>query len=284
MKKFIEKIKNNQKVVIIVGIVLVISLALIIIIPKIFPKKHEISTDNPSIREFENYLKDSIKPFTEETIKDFITSTDNIATVGTNYWGVMYTSDIHDDIKILYALSRLFYDDSNLISYMLEKGMFDSDSKLGEVKLSIKFINKVLNAKFVDTKIKEDTILTSGFFYGISAVLCDSNYCTISIKNTYESGSDSDGMYKNSASQLVKTSDGYEVTEEYYFMEFQLTGEMKFGVYDNAFKDTTYCETNIFSMSYTNFTLPESCDNMTRFNKVKFNFDKNYKFISKENL
>ena len=67
-------------------------------------------------------------------------------------------------------------------------------------------------------------------------------------------------------------------------MEFQLTGEMKFGVYDNAFKDTTYCETNIFSMSYTNFTLPESCGNMTGFNKVKFNFDKNYKFISKENL
>ena len=208
MQKFIGKLKEKKKIVIIVGIVLVLVVALIIIIPRLFPKKPEISTDNPTVYEFENYLKDSIKPFTEETVKDFIESTDNIATIGTSYWGVMYTSEIHDDIKILYALSRLFYDDSDLISYMTNKGMFDSDSKLGEVKLSIKFINKVLNAKFVDTKIKEDTILTSGFFYGISAVLCDSNYCTISIKNTYESGSDSDGMYKNSASQLVKTSDG----------------------------------------------------------------------------
>ena len=60
MKKFIEKLKNNKKLVIIIGIVLVILVALIIIIPKIFPKKHEISTDNPSVREFENYLKDCL--------------------------------------------------------------------------------------------------------------------------------------------------------------------------------------------------------------------------------
>lgn len=284
MKKFIEKIKNNKKIVIIVGIVLVIFLALIIIIPKIFPKKHEISTDNPSIREFENYLKDSIKPFTEETIKDFITSTDNVATVGTNYWDVMYTSDIHDDIKILYALSRLFYDDSDLIDYMTNKGMIDGDTGLGEVKLSLKFINKVLEAKFVDTKINKNAIYTNGFFYGISTIICDDSYCVISIKNEHTSGNSSDGMYKNDDAEIVKTATGYEITDQFYFMEFQLSGDLKFGVYDNAFKDTVYCETDLFSMSYTDFTLPESCGNMTGFSKVKFSFDKNYKFISKENL
>lgn len=284
MKKFIEKLKNNKKLVIIIGIVLVILAALIIIIPKIFPKKHEISTDNPSVREFENYLKDSIKPFTEETIKDFITSTDNVATVGTNYWGVMYTSDIHDDIKILYALSRLFYDDSDLINYMSEKGMFDGDTGLGEVKLSLKFIDKVLDAKFVDTKIEADTILTNGFFYGINAVICDSNSCVISISTNNDSGNSSDGLYKNSDAEIVKTSSGYEITDEYYYYEFQFSGEMKFALYDNAFKDTTYCETTMYSMILTDFDVPESCKQERIFNKVKFDFDKNYKYVSKENL
>ena len=72
MQKFIGKLKEKKKIIIIVGIVLVLVVALIIIVPKLFFKKHEISTDNPTVYEFENYLKDSIKPFTEETVKDFI--------------------------------------------------------------------------------------------------------------------------------------------------------------------------------------------------------------------
>ena len=64
MQKFIGKLKENKKLIIIVGIVLILVVASIIIVPKLFPKKHEISTDNPTIREFEKYLNDSIKPFT----------------------------------------------------------------------------------------------------------------------------------------------------------------------------------------------------------------------------
>ena len=75
MQKFIGKLKEKKKIIIIVGIVLALVVALIII-PKLFFKKHEISTDNPTVYEFENYLKDSIKPFTEETVKDYIESTD----------------------------------------------------------------------------------------------------------------------------------------------------------------------------------------------------------------
>ena len=284
MQKFIGKLKEKKKIVIIVGIVLVLVVALIIIIPRLFPKKPEISTDNPTVYEFENYLKDSIKPFTEETVKDFIESTDNIATIGTSYWGVMYTSEIHDDIKILYALSRLFYDDSDLINYMATKNMFDSNTGLGEVKLSLKFIDKVLNAKFVDTKIKENTILTSGFFYGINTVICDTRYCSISINPNTSSGASSDGIYKNSDGEIIKTSDGYEITDEYYYYEFSFSGAMKLAIYDNAFKDTTYCETTIAGLIYTEFDVPQSCKEERNFNKVKFNFDKNYKFINKENL
>ena len=284
MQKFIGKLKEKKKIVIIVGIVLVLVVALIIIIPRLFFKKPEISTDNPTVYEFENYLKDSIKPFTEETVKDFIESTDNIATIGTSYWGVMYTSEIHDDIKILYALSRLFYDDSDLINYMATKNMFDSNTGLGEVKLSLKFTDKVLNAKFVDTKIKENTILTSGFFYGINTVICDTRYCSISINPNTSSGASSDGIYKNSDGEIIKTSDGYEITDEYYYYEFSFSGAMKLAIYDNAFKDTTYCETTIAGLIYTEFDVPQSCKEERNFNKVKFNFDKNYKFISKENL
>ena len=57
MQKFIGKLKEKKKIVIIVGIVLVLVVALIIIIPKLFFKKPEISTDNPTVYEFENYLK-----------------------------------------------------------------------------------------------------------------------------------------------------------------------------------------------------------------------------------
>lgn len=283
MKKFIEKLKNNKKLVIIIGIVLVIFLVLIIIIPKIFPKKHEISTDNPSVREFENYLKDSIKPFTEETIKDFITSTDNVATVGINYWGVMYTSDIHDDIKILYALSRLFYDDSDLINYMTNKGMFDGDTGLGEVKLSLKFIDKVLDAKFVDTKIEADTVLARGMFYGINAVICDDTYCEIAINSTTSTDSESDGIYKYAGETVNKTSNGYDIEGEYYYYEFSFSGTMKFALYDNAYKTKVYCETNMYSIIYSG-DVPSSCKEEATFNKVRFNFDKNYRYIDKENV
>ena len=284
MQKFIGKLKENKKIIIIVGIVLVLMVALIIIIPRLFPKKHEISTDNPTIREFEKYLNDSIKPFTEETIKDFIESTDNVAELSSSYWGVMYTSEIHDDIKILYALSRLFYDDSDLVTYMNNNGMFDYSNNLGEVKLSLKFINKVLNAKFVDTEIAKNTVLTSGFFYGINTVVCDDTYCIISIKTNTNSGNKSDGLYKNSNASVVKTANGYEITDEYYYYELEFSGAMKFALYDNAFKDTTYCETTIYGMIYSDFDVPSSCKQDRTFNKVKFNFDKNYKFISKENL
>ena len=284
MKNFLNKIKRHKKEILIIGIISIILVVLTIVIRNIFPKKNEISTENPTIKEFENYLKDSIKPFTEETIKNFIESTDNVGTVDSNYWGIIYTSPINDDIKILYALSRLFYDDSDLINYMATKNMFDSNTGLGEVKLSLKFIDKVLNAKFVDTKIKENTILTGGFFYGINTVICDTRYCSISINPNTSSGASSDGIYKNSDGEIIKTSDGYAITDEYYYYEFSFSGAMKLAIYDNAFKDTTYCETTIAGLIYTEFDVPQSCKEERTFNKVKFNFDKNYKFINKENL
>lgn len=279
------KINFRDKRTIILSILLGLLLIglIIFICGKVFHKDKEITPDDPTTKEFENYLKDAIKPFDEDTIKDFISSTDNLVTVDEFYWGALYTNDISDEIKVLYTLSRMFYKDSNLINYMTGAKMFD-DSGYGNIELSIKFINKALNAKFKDTKIEKNATLTDGFFNGINMVVCDEDNCMISISKNNTTGASSDGVYTTKNASLEKVSNGYTYTAEYYYYIMQLTGEMKFGVYKNAFKEETYCETSLVDLYLTNNKLPEGCQNGVNYPKIRYNFDKNYRFINSEIL
>ena len=138
------KINFKDKKTIIISILLgLILISLIIFIcTKVFNKDKELTPDDPTTKEFENYLKDAIKPFDEDTIKDFISSTDNVANVDEIYLATTHSADIDKEVKILYTLSRMFYNDSDIVHYMSGANMFDEDTELGNVKLSIKFINK----------------------------------------------------------------------------------------------------------------------------------------------
>lgn len=278
------KINFKDKKTIIISILLgLILIGLIIFIcTKVFHKDKELTPDNPTTKEFEDYLKDAIKPFDEDTIKDFISSTDNVVTVDEIYWGSTYSEDIPLNVKILYTLSRMFFDDSNIVDYMSGNNMFDETTELGDVKLSLKFINKAIAAKFKDTKIEKNTVITDGFFRGVNAVICGDEYCIIPISKSQSKGNDSDGIYNNELSELTKTSDGYEITAEYYYFEIQLSGEMKYNLYDNAFKDTVYCETSIPEMNILGGKLPSRCNDNIDYNKIKYTFDKNYKLVKSE--
>ena len=66
------KINFKDKKTIIISILLgLILISLIIFIcTKVFHKDKELTPDDPTTKEFENYLKDAIKPFDEDTIKD----------------------------------------------------------------------------------------------------------------------------------------------------------------------------------------------------------------------
>lgn len=280
------KINFKDKKTIIISILLgLILIGLIIFIcTKIFHKDKELTPDDPTTNEFENYLKDAIKPFDEETIKDFIGSTDNAVTVDEIYWGATYNDNIVDNVKILYTLSRMFFNDSNIVDYMVGANMFDETTELGNIKLSLKFINKALAAKFKDLTIEKNTVITDGFFRGVNAVICGNTYCIIPISKNQSNGSNSDGLYKGESEELKSTSSGYEITTKYYFLEVQLSGEMKYGLYDNAFKTTTYCETSIPEMSILNGKLPSRCKEDINYNQIKYIFDKNYRFIKSEKV
>lgn len=280
------KINFKDKKTIIISILLgLILIGLIIFIcTKVFHKDKELTPDNPTTNEFENYLKDAIKPFDEDTIKDFIGSTDNVVTVDEIYWGSTYSEDIPLNVKILYTLSRMFFDDSNIVDYMTGANMFDETTELGDIKLSLKFINKALAAKFKDTKIEENTVITDGFFRGVNAVICGDTYCIIPISKMQSNNNNSDGLYKSELDELQSTTNGYEITAKYYFLEVQLSGEMKYGLYDNAYKTTAYCETSIPEISILNGKLPSRCTEDINYNQIKYIFDKNYRFIKSEKV
>lgn len=285
MKEFIKK---HKKVFIIIGIVILLTLVGVILANTVFKTNKDdiINPDDPTTNEFEKYLKDSIKGFDEDSIADFVTSTDNVGTVSGIYWGAMYSSSIGDDLKILYSLYSLIYRDSDLINYLTGADMFDEDTGTADISLSIKFINKVLDAKFKDTKIEKNTVLTE-FFKGINLVYCEDESCMISVSNSIESGSESDGSYENTDSSFNKVSGGYEYTTSYYYSEIQFDDEMKFGIYDNAMKTTTYCETTLTDiLSFNQSKITENCkvDGTFTYAKVKYNFDKNYKFINSEEV
>lgn len=276
--------KNKKTIIISILIGLILIGLIIFVIFKVTHKNKDLTPNNPTTNEFENYLKDSIKPFDEDSIKDFIGSTDNIASVDEIYWGAMHTDDIDDNIKILYTLSRMIYKDSTLIHYMSGANMFDEDTNLGDVKLSLKFINKALNAKFKDTKIKENTVITDGFFNGINAVICDDTYCIIPVSKTADSNNESDGIYETTYTDLSKVSGGYEITGSYYYSEFNMDGDMTLGVYNNAFKEKTFCEISFWDVYLTNGSIPDECKQENEYDKVKYSFDKNYHFIGSETV
>ena len=178
----------------------------------------------------------------------------------------------------------MFFNDSNIVDYMVGANMFDETTELGNIKLSLKFINKALAAKFKDLTIEKNTVITDGFFRGVNAVICGNTYCIIPISKNQSNGSNSDGLYKGESEELKSTSSGYEITTKYYFLEVQLSGEMKYGLYDNAFKTTTYCETSIPEMSILNGKLPSRCKEDINYNQIKYIFDKNYRFIKSEKV
>lgn len=275
------KINFKDKKTIIISILLgLILISLIIFIcVKIFHKDKELTPDDPTVKEFENYLKDAIKPFDEDTIKDFIESTDNISSVDNFYWGANYTGNITSDEEILYTLSRMIYKDSNVIDYMTGADMFNEDSGLADVKLSIKFINKAVAAKFKDVTIEKNTVITDGFFNGINAVICDDSYCIIPVSKTTSTGNNSEGLYGSNKGSLEKTSSGYELTAETYYYEMSFSGVMTLGIYNNEFKDVTYCETSMAELYLGDLKTIEACKDI-EFQKVKYTFDKDYRFIS----
>ena len=280
------KINFKDKKTIIISILLgLILIGLIIFIcVKVFHKDKEITPDNPNVKEFEDYLKDAIKPFDEDSIKDYIDSTDNTIDVDEIYWGANYTGNDSNILKVFYTLSRMIYDDSDLISYMTGAGMINQDTHLGEVKLSIKFINKALAAKFKDTKVEKNTIANYGFYKGINAMFCDSDNCTIKVSRESTTEKSSSGVYQNEKEDIVKTSSGYEITLKYYYYELSLTGAMDIKIYDNAAKGNIMCDTNIITMAYGDVDISTLCGENIVFNKVKYYFDKNYKFIKSEIL
>lgn len=282
--------KDKKTIIISILIGLILIGLIIFICTKIFHKDKELTPDNPTTNEFENYLKDAIKPFDEDSIKDFISSTDSTGTVDEIYWGATYSDDINTNVKILYTLSRMFFNDSDLIKYMAGANMFDKDTELGTVKLSIKFINKALAAKFKDLKMEPETIITDGFFRGVNAVICDDTECMIPISMvdyTDEEDSDdenADGTYESEKGSLEKTSSGYEIFAKYYFNVMQFDGDMKYGVYDSAFKEKVYCETTLPEIYISNGRVLEDCKNTEGMPSIKYTFDKNYRFIKSENV
>lgn len=275
--------KDKKTIIISILIGLILIGLIIFICTKIFHKDKELTPDNPTTNEFENYLKDAIKPFDEDSIKDFISSTDDITNVDEIYWGAIHSDNIDDNIKILYTLSRMIYKDSDLITYMIGANMFDEDTNIGEVKLSLKFINKAISTKFKNTTLKENTNITDGFFNGVNALICDDTYCIIPISKKNDSLSESDGTYESDYEELTKTSNGYEIVGSYYYTEFSMEGDMKLGLYDDAYKGKTYCEVSFWNIYLGDNELPEECKNDDGYNKIKYTFDKNYRFIKAEN-
>ena len=279
------KINFKDKKTIIISILLgLILIGLIIFIcVKVFNKEKELTPDDPTTKEFENYLKDAIKPFDEDTIKDFISSTDNVNNVDEIYLASAHSANIDKEVKILYTLSRMFYRDSDIIQYMSGANMFDSDTELGTVKLSLKFINKALAAKFKDITIDPNTKISEGFFRGINAIVCDDTYCIITINKTVEIENDSDGVYESVFEDINKTNDGYELIGKYYYSEFSMEGDMVLGVYNNIFKEKTFCEISFWDVYLSNGNIPEECQKENEYDKIKYYFDKNYRFIGSEN-
>ena len=279
------KINFKDKKTIIISILLgLILIGLIIFIcVKVFNKEKELTPDDPKTKEFENYLKDAIKPFDEDTIKDFISSTDNVNNVDEIYLASAHSANIDKEVKILYTLSRMFYRDSDIIQYMSGANMFDSDTELGTVKLSLKFINKALAAKFKDITIDPNTKISEGFFRGINAIVCDDTYCIITINKTVEIENDSDGVYESVFEDINKTNDGYELIGKYYYSEFSMEGDMVLGVYNNIFKEKTFCEISFWDVYLSNGNIPEECQKENEYDKIKYSFDKNYRFIESEN-
>ena len=100
------KINFKDKKTIIISILLgLILIGLIIFIcVKVFHKDKEITPDNPNVKEFEDYLKDAIKPFDEDSIKDYIDSTDNTIDVDEIYWGANYTGNDSNILKVFYTI------------------------------------------------------------------------------------------------------------------------------------------------------------------------------------
>lgn len=286
MKSKLKKIFKEKRTIIISILLGLILIGLIIFIcTKVFHKDKEITPEDPTVSEFENYLKDAIKPFNEDTIKDFISSTDNLVEVDNIYWGATYSDDIDINLKVLYTLNRMFYTDSDLVTYMSNLKMFDNDNELGEVKLSLKFINKALKAKFNSTEITKNTVITDGFYKGINAVICGEEYCIIPISKMQNKKINSDGLYTSSVknASLEKINDGYELTTDYYYYEAELSGSMSYGIYDNAFKEKVYCETSLPEIQILDGNLPDRC-NVGNYNKIKYTFDKNYHFIKSERV
>ena len=275
--------KNKKTIIISILIGLILIGLIIFICIKVFHKDKDLTPDNPTVNEFENYLKDAIKPFDEDTIKDFISSTDNISTVDNFYWGATYTGNISNELKVFYTLSRMIYKDSTIIDYMTGANMFDEDSERGNIKLSIKFINKALAAKFKDVSIEKNTTISEGFFNGINAIICDDTYCIIPVSRTNDSGEESNGIYASELGDFAKTDDGYEVTAETYYYEISFDGVMELGVYNNEFKDETYCKTTITEIYLSDLKTLDACKDVT-YPKVKYTFDKNYKFINAESV
>lgn len=276
--------KNKKTIIISILLGLILIGLIIFICTKIFHKDKELTPDNPTTKEFEDYLKDAIKPFDEDTIKDFISSTDKLTTIDSIYWGAMYSDRIGNDLKIMYTLSRLIYSDSDLISYMKSKNMFDEESGLSEVLLSIKFINKALNAKFTDTEIQAGDEFTTGYYDGIAAVMCDNENCIVSVSEDKENENNSIGSYISIKSELTSNKEGYEITAQHYYYELDLNGNLKLDIYNNAFKEKNFCSTSITYLYASNYQLPDSCDANATLDKTKYTFDKNYRFVKSENI
>ena len=58
-------------------------------------------------------------------------------------------------------------------------------------------------------------------------------------------------------------------------------GVMKLGLYNNEYKDVTYCETSMGELYFSDLKSIEACKNVT-YPKVKYTFDKDYKFVNAE--
>ena len=56
------------------------------------------------------------------------------------------------------------------------------------------------------------------------------------------------------------------------------------GIYSNAAKDVTFCETSLTEMYLGDFKNTDICKGEATYDKVKYKFDKNYKFVSAETV
>lgn len=76
-------------------------------------------------------------------------------------------------------------------------------------------------------------------------------------------------MYESVFENITKTSNGYELVGKYYYSEFSMDGDMTLGVYNNIFKEKTFCEVSLWNVYLTDGEVPEECQKIV--NMIKLN-------------